>query len=96
MSDPTGTYVADAELSALLASAHGSGQRLHIAADGNTYELEVKSLTSHRNQFSGYSAARIREVLKQSSGIITADEAERMKRLIYDAREQSTRPLNRP
>jgi len=96
MDHPTETYTADAELAALLVSARASGKPIRVSADGETYELQVKSLTRRSSPYAGYSAEQIREVLDRTSGIISDDEAERMKRLIYDAREQGTRPPDQP
>jgi hypothetical protein len=44
----------------------------------------------------GYDPERVRAGLRAMSGNITADDAERMKALVYRGREEGTRPPDRP
>jgi len=44
----------------------------------------------------GYDPAKIKAGLRRFAGLITPDEAERMKELVYRGREEGTRPSDRP
>ena len=46
--------------------------------------------------WSGYDPERVRAGLRAMAGIITPDEAERMKALVYRGRQEGTRPADRP
>lgn len=95
MSHAAETYVADAELAALLASAHESGERVRVKAGKETYEIEVKSATEWVNPYAGYTDEEIATVLHERAGIFTEEEAERIIKMIYEARERGTRPIDR-
>lgn len=43
-----------------------------------------------------YDPERFRAALRKIAGLITPEEAERMKETIYRGREEGTRPLDRP
>lgn len=96
MSHATETYTADAELAALLASARESGERVRIKAGEETYEVEVKTAAHWVNPYAGYTADEIEAALQDAAGIFTEEEAERIIALIYEAREQGTRPIDHP
>jgi hypothetical protein len=44
----------------------------------------------------GYNPERVREGLRNIAGLITPEEGERLKEQIHRAREEGTRPLDRP
>ena len=46
--------------------------------------------------WAGYDPERVREGLRRFAGMITPEEGERLKELIYRGREEGTRPLDRP
>jgi hypothetical protein len=46
--------------------------------------------------WSNYDPEKARAALRELTGILTPEEGERMKELIYRAREEGTRPLDRP
>jgi hypothetical protein len=46
--------------------------------------------------WAGYDPERVRAGLRAMSGIISAEEAERMKALVYRGREEGTRSPDRP
>lgn len=46
--------------------------------------------------WAGYDPAKLRQALHAAAGMITPEEGERMKELIYRGREEGTRPPNRP
>lgn len=98
MSHTTGTYVADAELAALLASARESGERLRVKAGEETYELDVHVPPASQRSALTYDAARLRARLRtlEAHPILTEEDAEDIKQLIYEARERGTRPIDRP
>jgi hypothetical protein len=89
------TYIADAELAVLLTSAHETGVRVRVKAGEKTYELEVKSASEWLNPYAGCTEEEIAASLHARAGIFTAEEAERIIELIYKAREQGTRPIDR-
>jgi hypothetical protein len=43
-----------------------------------------------------YDPEKVREGLRKFSGMISPEEADRIKELIYRGREEGTRPLDRP
>lgn len=45
---------------------------------------------------SGYDPERFREALRRYAGTLDPEEGERMKEMIYRAREEGTRPADRP
>lgn len=46
--------------------------------------------------WANYDPEKARAALRKLAGILTPEEGERMKELIYRAREEGTRPLDRP
>ena len=46
--------------------------------------------------FAGYDPERVRDGLRRFAGTISAEEGERLKRLVYRGREEGTRPPDRP
>jgi hypothetical protein len=46
--------------------------------------------------WAGYDPERVRAGLREVAGLITPEEAARMKELVYRGREEGTRPLDRP
>lgn len=46
--------------------------------------------------WANYDPEAIRKGLKEVAGLITPEEGERMKEMIYRAREEGTRPIDRP
>jgi hypothetical protein len=46
--------------------------------------------------FADYDPERVRDGLRRFAGTITAEEAERLKAIVYQGREDGTRPLDRP
>lgn len=43
-----------------------------------------------------YDPDKVREGLRRFAGMLTAEDAERIKAMIYRGREEGTRPLDRP
>lgn len=46
--------------------------------------------------FADYDPERVRDGLRRFAGTITADEAERLRDIVYQGREDGTRPIDRP
>jgi hypothetical protein len=53
-------------------------------------------LTREDDIWTGYDPERLRATVREMAGSISVEEAERIKRLIYQGREGGTRPANRP
>ncbi|MEA2595786.1 MAG: hypothetical protein QOF01_2255 [Thermomicrobiales bacterium] len=65
-----------------------------LEKDGVLYRLSRADEVA--DIWAGYDPERVRAGLSAMSGIITAEEAERMKALVYRGREEGTRPPDRP
>ena len=74
----------------LLDEAANSPVRLE--RDGVVYRLSRED----EDIWTGYDPERVREGLRLYAGMITPEEAERMKELVYRGREEGTRPIDRP
>lgn len=96
MSHAAEPYTADAELTALLAAARETGERIRIKAGEKTYEVEVKSAIGWVNPYAGYTEEEIAEALQAAAGMFTEEEADRIIKMIYEARELGTQPIDRP
>lgn len=74
-------------------------QLLDKAAAG-ALVLESKGVryTVNREEdiWTGYDPDRLRKALHEAAGMITPEEGEELKRLIYEGREKGTRPIDRP
>ena len=46
--------------------------------------------------FSDYDPERVRDGLRRYAGTITTEEAERLRDIVYQGREDGTRPIDRP
>lgn len=49
-----------------------------------------------KDPWENYDPAKVRAGLRRFAGIISREEAERMKELVYRGREEGTRPPDRP
>ncbi len=71
---------------------------------GTTRFRLVEMLPADRSQaetdreaiWASYDPEAIRKGLEEVAGLITPEEGERMKEMIYRAREEGTRPIDRP
>jgi hypothetical protein len=74
----------------VLADAASAPVRLEHA--GVVYRLSRED----EGVWAGYDPELLRDGLRRSAGMITPEDAERMKALVYRGREEGTRPLDRP
>jgi hypothetical protein len=77
-------------LTEVLDEAAGSPVRLE--RNGVVYRL----MREQDDLWAGYDPEQVREGLRRVAGLITPEEAARMKELVYRGREEGTRPLDRP
>ena len=77
-------------LTEVLDEAAGSPVRLE--RNGVVYRL----VREQDDVWADYDPERVREGLRRVAGLITPEEAERMKELVYRGREAGTRPIDRP
>jgi hypothetical protein len=75
----------------------------HVLAekDARTVVLESEGVRytvkrDDEDPWANYDAAKLREALHEAAGMLTPEEGERMKELIYRGREEGTRPPDRP
>jgi hypothetical protein len=77
------------ELARALAEANGRPVRL--VSNGVRFRVN----RDEEDIWAGYDPEKIREGLERYAGIISPEEAERIKEMIYRAREEGTRPTDR-
>lgn len=80
----------ETKLTTILDEAEANPVRLE--RDGVVYRV----VREDADPWADYDPERVREGLRRFAGMITPEEAERMKALVYRAREEGTRPLRRP
>jgi hypothetical protein len=51
---------------------------------------------ANEDPWANYDPEKVREGLRKVAGLLSPEEGERMKELIYRGREEGTRPINRP
>ena len=66
---------------------------VRLERDGVVYRLTREE---DDDIWAGYDPERVREGLRLFAGTLTPEEGERLKALIYRAREEGTRPIDRP
>ena len=67
---------------------------VRLERDGVVFRLAREA--EEEDIWAGYDPERVREGLRLFAGMITPEEAERMKELVYRGREEGTRPIDRP
>jgi hypothetical protein len=65
---------------------------LRIERNGIVFQLSREEV----DPWAGYDPERVRTGLRRVAGLITPEEAARMKELVYRGREEGTRPIDRP
>lgn len=78
------------KLTAILDEAAANPVRLE--RDGVVYRV----VREDADPWAGYDPEQVRAGLRRFAGSITAEDAERLKALVYRAREEGTRPSTRP
>jgi hypothetical protein len=64
-----------------------------ILENGN---MRFRVVPEAEDTWAGYDPDAVIAGMDAAAGSITPEEAERMKQLVYDAREAGTRPITRP
>ena len=64
-----------------------------LASKGRVYRV---SPAEQDDPWGGYDPERVRSALRCFAGMLTPEEGERLKELIYRGREAGTRPLDHP
>lgn len=80
----------ESELSRLLSNAN---REPVILENGN---MRFRVVPEAEDTWAGYDPDAVIAGMDAAAGSITPEEAERMKQLVYDAREAGTRPITRP
>ncbi len=83
---------ADSELGHLLDTA--AGTPVLLEKDGRRYRIVPEQ--DQDTLWAGYDPAKVRRALQASAGLLSAEEAERLKAEVYAAREEGSRPATRP
>lgn len=88
---------------AIIIKVDPDSELAHALEDTNvrTVVLESKGTRysvkrSDEDPWANYDPEKVRAGLKRFAGILTREEAERMKELVYRGREEGTRPIDRP
>ena len=79
----------DSELSHLLDEA--TDAPVILAREGVRYRLSIDD-----DPWAAYDPEAVREAVRAIAGSITPEEGERLKAELYRAREEGTRPMDRP
>ncbi len=94
---------ADSEIGRLLREAEEAGEPLRIDTGDATYTVRRdESGRAHRHEEEDmskewkYDPEKARAAIRRAAGTLSDEEAEAMKRYIYEAREAGTRGLDRP
>jgi hypothetical protein len=53
-------------------------------------------VTREDDIWAGYDPQRVRETIREMAGSLSVEEGERIKKLIYQGRDEGTRPADRP
>jgi hypothetical protein len=69
-----------------------AGMPVRLERNGIVYRVARE----HEDIWAGYDPEKVREGLRRVADLITPEEAARMKELVYRAREEGTRPIDRP
>lgn len=70
-----------------------------ILVQGTTRFLVIRQGSDPRDDddpWANYDPEKVRAGLRKVAGLLTPEEGERMKEMIYRAREEGARPINRP
>ena len=65
---------------------------VRLERNGVVYRL----MREQDDVWAGYDPEKVREGLRHVAGLITPEEATRMKETVYRGREEGTRPIDRP
>ena len=76
-----------------------SGDEPVVLVQGATRFLVIRQSIDSRaddDPWANYDPEKVREGLRKVAGLLTPDEGERMKDMIYRARDEGTRPIDHP
>lgn len=86
---PTIHVESGSELARALADAN---EPVRLVANG----VRFRVIRDSDDPWADYDPEKVRAGLRKFAGMITAEEGERMKEIIYRGREEGTRPPDRP
>jgi hypothetical protein len=92
MAIETRTITIDPESELGKALAEADDTPVVLALDGVRFRVS----RSDDDPWANYDPQRLRDGLRKIAGLITPEEAERLKEMIYRGREEGTRPIDRP
>lgn len=96
MSNTPAILVENAELAERITESAARGTPLQVVVDGKTFVLHVTPGSQGEDIWAGYDPAKVREALDKYAGIWSDLDVDEMKANLYRAREQGTRPADRP
>jgi hypothetical protein len=82
----------DSELAAMIDTAEAEERPLVLEKKGVRYRV----IRDADDIWAGYDPDAVIAGMNAAAGSITLEEAERLKNLVYEAREAGTRPITRP
>lgn len=91
MRDPLTIHV-DPDSDLARALAEGDTERIVLESDGVRFHV-IRALD---DPWAEYDPEKVRAALRKFAGMITPEEAARIKESIYRGREEGTRPIDRP
>lgn len=80
----------ESELGKTLAEA--DGKPVFVVCDGVRFRVS----RAEPDPWSDYDPEKVRDGLRKYAGIISPEDGERIKAMIYQGREEGTRPIDRP
>lgn len=80
----------ESELARVLESTNG--EPLYLNSNG----VRFRVIRVEDDPWADYDPEKVRAGLRKHAGMISTEEADRIKELIYRGREEGTRPLERP
>ncbi len=92
MATATRTISIDPESELGKALAEADKTPVVLALDGTRFRVS----RSDDDPWEKYDPARVRAGLRKIAGLISPEEADRLKEMIYRGREEGTRPIDRP
>jgi hypothetical protein len=91
-------HISDAELAASIRNSAEANEPLRVEAEGATFVLRVarEGLSTDADIWADYDPEKVREALDRYAGAWADLDAEELKAKLYRAREEGSRPAERP
>jgi hypothetical protein len=96
MSNAPVIHIEDAELAEGITDSAARGTPLRVEVGGKMFVLRVTRGGQHEGIWAGYDPDQVREAIDKYAGTWSDLDVEEMKANLYRAREEGTRPPDRP